>query len=411
MVAPPLMLSSGGLHARRRNVACRLPRPASDGALNKAPRGAGATAALGAACRRPSVDSKQGPPSLPNGVSVCHVLSFVTEHAAPDDALAERRSTRFAAQALRKQRAEANKEGSVADELIAEGEVSFTTSGALAGPARIHVAHAWDASMADLADCLARDAEGDLDRRYSVDVFSTDLLAPLDDPPAAVQRTIAGAKEVLLVLDKDGLALQRLWVLFEAMLALDAGKLRVRRSSPSGFGNSEAALRKWEERLDAADWVLAQATRKTDDKRVRACADRLWELNGKGIEHMLAQLKKLLRREIYGLILVGAVEKGDKAAVGACLDAGASPEQQDAYGNTVEELAAHNGRQDIEDFIFERRMKGRPHARLAEFFATDALVAAAESGDAHQDVLTPFLTQGGLDSEEEDEDEEVPDFG
>jgi len=399
------MMLSSGTRNRRRNVACQLPRPASDSSLIRSKHTASAPT-LGLSCRPASASKEKGPPP-PTGVSVAHMLWFLSEQKAPDDAPPERSSTRWAAQALRKGRQEEDLTGSVADDLLAEGATSFATGAVLAGAVRTHVAHAWDASLADLVDCLAKDSGGDLDRRYSLDVFTADLLAPPDDPPAAVHRTVAAAKEVLLVLDAEGVALKRLWVLFEALLAVAVdGKLRVRCSAPKGYGDSEEALRSWEARIDAVDWVLATATRKTDDKRLRNFAERNWEMNGKGVERMLAQLKKQLRKEVYGQILIGAVQKGNKAAVAACLDAGASPEQQDAFGNTVEELAAHHGRQDIEDFLFTKRMNGRPHTALSEFFSADALVEAAESGEVAQDALTPFLTQAdGLDEEEFDEED------
>jgi len=183
--------------------------------------------------------------------------------------------------------------------------------------------------------------------------------------------------------------------LFEALLALDAGKLRVCCSAPGGYGVSEEALRQWQGRIDAIDWVLAETTRKCDDKRLRAQADRLWELQGKGIERLLAQLKKFLRREIYGQILLGAVEAGNLKAVVGLLDSGANPEQKDAFGNTVEELASSNGRPDIEEVIFERRMRGKVHCDLSAFFDPHELLNSCD--DVPEDVLVPFLTEPSIE--------------
>jgi len=236
-----------------------------------------------------------------------------------------------------------------------------------------------------------------------VDVFTADLHAAVEDPVTEVQRSIAGAGDVLLVLDAEARALGRVWVLFEALLAVAAGKLRVRCSAPGGFGASEEDISAWEDRIDAADWVLAQATRRTDERRLRAYADKAWESGARGLEQRLAQLKGFLRREVYGQLLIAAVERGDRRAVEAALDRGASPEQQDALGNTAEELAAFNGHAELEELLFARRMHKIPHQRLSAFFQTRELLAAA--GAVHPDVLVPFLTQavdedtGGSDGE------------
>jgi len=226
------------------------------------------------------------------------------------------------------------------------------------------------------------------------------LQSPPEDPVVAVQSVVARTREVLLVLDAEGKALSRLWVLFEALLAFGAGKLRIRSSAPQGFGASEKELLQWEERIDAIDWILAKATRRADEDRLRAFAKRTWDAGGKGMERRQAQLKILLRREVYGQILLGAIARGDRAAVEAALEKGAKPDQQDALGSTAEELASFYGREDIADILFERRMRGMKHLPLSSFFTPGELVAAC--GSASADALRPFLTEP--DSSEETRD-------
>jgi len=300
-----------------------------------------------------------------------------------------------------------------------EGERHFVTGGALCGPAPIYVAHAWDASFSDLAACLLRDAAGELDARYSIDLFSTDLISPPDDPVVVAQAAIAGAREVLLVLDAEGIALKRLWVLFESMVALEKGKLRVRCSAPGGFGDTEAALREWTGRIDALDWVLSEATRKSDEKRLRWFAERTWEMHGKGIERVLAQFRKFLRKEVYGQILVGAVCRGDRHTCETLLDEGASIEQLDGHGNTLEEIASSEGFGELEEMLFERRMAGKPHCPLSTYFEVGELMASTE--EVPDEVLAPFFTELGADvgaclaepmaDEEYDEDDVVVSLG
>jgi hypothetical protein len=211
-----------------------------------------------------------------------------------------------------------------------------------------------------------------------VDVFGIDLQSPPEDPVAFVQQLVAVVDEVLLVVDLEGKALRRLWVVFEVLLAFHAGKLRVRCASSNGFGSSEAALKTWEAHLDAADWALADTTRKSDEKRLKAYAERVWESGGKSMERTMAQLRRSLRQDIYSQILVAAVEVGDRKAVIAALDLGASPEAQDHLGNTAEELATFNGRTDIYDLLFDRRMQQRGHLSLSEWALNPSELAKSE---------------------------------
>jgi hypothetical protein len=284
--------------------------------------------------------------------------------------------------------------GSYADRL--RGETHFATGSPVTGKYCRHVVHAWDAKFADLVGCVVEDAGGHLDQYYNVDVFTTCLGQLPADPVANVRQAVAASSEVLLVLDSDALALRRLWVLFELFLALNLSKpLRVRCSAPGGFGASVASLKTWEANIDIADWGQAETTRKSDDKRVRGYVERTWEQQGKGTERRLAQLKLLLRREVYGQILIAAVGAGDRTAVAAAIDLGATPEQQDAMGNTAEELAAFGGHTDIEEMLFVRRMCGKTRARLSSFFTPEALIGA--HGRATGGASTPayLLDVGG----------------
>lgn len=330
----------------------------------------------------------------PYGVSVAFLLNYIEDnHPDPDAEKAildpvlgsseqpdgeSIATSRTAALALKRRMQEAGEEGSYVD--VLGDKEHFVTGGQLAGRTSTHVVHAWDAGFRELVTCVASDAQGDLDRRYGIDVFATDLLNPPCDPIANVQGLIAGAGDVLLVLDSEGKALKRLWVLFEAFLALGAGKLRVRCGSASGFGSSQASLRAWESRIDAADWVLAEATRSSDDKRLRKFADTEWEMKGRGVERMLVQLKMFLRSHVYGQILVSAVEAGNRQAVELALDLGADPNTRDRLGNPVEELAAFNGRGDIERLLFEKRMQKMPHLRLSAFFNPRELAESDQAG-------------------------------
>jgi len=323
------------------------------------------------------------------GVSVAFLLNELAEHSPPRGPADC--TTRSVALAVKRRMRAAGEEGPYTRML--EGQKHFLTGGALSGSSRVHVVHAWDASFAGLVECISADAGGNLDQRYFVDVFSADLQEPAADAVASVQRLVAGADEVLLIMDIEGKALVRLWVIFEALLAHSAGKLRVR--PVSGFGSNEAALREWEAKLDAADWMLGEATRGGDEKRLRSFATRAWDSSGRGIERMMAQLKIWMRREVYGEILIGAVEAGDKRSVEKALDMGARPEQRDRQGNTAEALASYLGRTDIEDLLFERRLRNRNHLPLSAFFGAAELAAAA--GRVEPPVLKPFITQPGLE--------------
>lgn len=283
------------------------------------------------------------------------------------------------------------------------GTKHFVTEGLLCGPAAVHVAHAWDSNFRDLVNSLVADSRGDLDKRYALDVFCADMHAPSDDPVGTVQGLVAAASEVLLLLDGEGKALSRLWVLFEVLLGFAAGKLRLRCSAAGGFGSSQEALKGWEAKIDGVDWVLAEATRKSDEKRLRGFVEREWEAFGRGIERRLVQLKMFLRKEIYGQVLVNAVEAGNLKAVEAALDLGANPGQMDSMGNTVEELAAFAGRDDIERVLFERRMKGQPHLDLSAFLNPKEFEGV--------DAANWFVTEGPSDYDEDEEalDDPLPD--
>ncbi|CAJ1455927.1 unnamed protein product [Effrenium voratum] len=283
-----------------------------------------------------------------------------------------------------------------------ESEVHPLTGGRVAGPCRTHVAHAWDASYEELIDCIVRDAGSDLDRRYSLDVFGAEHLEEAKtDPVAAVQALILGVQEVLLVLDKDGLCLSRLWVLAEAMMAIS--KLRV--SSAVHFSGSEAELLKWEACIDAVDWAVA-TSRKADERRLRTFAERVWDM-GIGTDRLVTQLKVLLRKEVYGQILLKAVEQGDVGAIEAALQRGAPLEQRDVDGNTLEDLACFYNHPEIEEMLFQRRMQGMAHRPLSMFFKAEDLLE--ECGRAHPEVLMPFLTQpiDGTEPSDDESDEEA----
>jgi len=386
-----------------------MSRSSSEGALGK-PRSAAPRQRVDAALPRlPSASQVGAPP----GVSTAFLVSFMVDYRPPKDAPPERRSTRAMAAALRRRRQEEGDEAVLGAVTLAQNEELHPLTGKpVAGSAQTHVAHAWEADFSELVDCLVKDAGCDFDRRYHLDVFGADHLpapdssprtesapskpaaqsqASGDDPVASVQGIITGAKEVLLVLDTEVKALGRLWVLFEAMMALPTGKLRIRSADPKGFGSSEADVLKWEERIDAVDWSLADCTRKTDERRLKSFEQRVWETHGSGTEKLLAQLKVLLRREVYGQLILGAVEAGDKKAVEALLKRGASAEQRDADGNSLEDLASFYKHQAIEDLLFERRMGGMTHKSLSSFFSSDELLA--NSGGADPGVLAPFMTE------------------
>lgn len=397
-----------------------LPRPASDSALTSAPHHApGSHKALFAAAREAgnapgergahkattsnsvasrsrsgygghassAIDAESGDLAMlpqdvsvvtaaPVGVSVAFLMSYVSNHGLNLDAPPPGDTTRAVAQALKRLLKQKNEIGPHTRTLAEQ--THSVTGGSLAGSTSVHVAHAWDSDFNGLVDTLVKDAAGDLDKTYWVDVFCTDLHSAPEDPVAFVQQLVVGADDVLLVIDPEGEALRRLWVVFEALLAFHAGKLRVRCASPDGFGSSEAALKRWETYLDAADWATSDVSRKSDEKRLKAYAEKAWDSGAKSIERTLAHFKMSLRRDIYGQILVAAVEAGDRKAVVAALDLGASPETQDHLGNTVEELATFNGRNDISDLLFDRRMQQRGHLSLAEWALNPSELAKSD---------------------------------
>lgn len=328
-----------------------------------------------------------------------------------------------------------------AAEIAAEGEAHPMTGGLLAGPAAVHVVHAWDSDFVDLVSSLSRDCQGDLDELYHIDLFSAEaassaaaavakskgecyrsapvpfgeeptpsacsrmeLREPEEDSVSITKAAVAGAKEVLLVLDAEGRALQRLWVIFELLLAVSQGKrLRVRCSSNGGagpgggFGTSEEAIKRWEARVDAVDWSLSEVSKKSHERRLRGFAERFWEgglaLSTGGVEQLLARLKIRLRQELYSQVFLGAVEVGDKAAVLSALDRGISPMQRDSSGNMPEDVAAFYGHEDIEDLLFARRVGSLAHPPLSSFFGKKELALASETGLVEPALYKPFLTQ------------------
>jgi len=328
------------------------------------------------------------PPPQAHGVSAAFLCTHMVEHRQSADAPEDQHTTRWLAENLKRRMQSDEESGPYIEKLC--GEYHAVTQGRMAGKAAVYVAHAWDAPVSELVDIVLADAGGNLDVCYAVDVFTADLHDPPSDPVAAVRQAVTGVSDFLLALDSQAIAFHRLWVLFEAMVAVGIGKkFRVRCASPDGFGSSERALKMWEAHVDAIDWVLSESSRKSDERRIRSYAARTWEQNGKGVERMLAQLKTVLRREIYGQILISAVEAGDKVAVLAALEMGVNPEQQDAMGNTAEELASFNGFTDIEELLFEKRMTGQTHLTLTAFFAPKELEKAQESADPA--VLEPFM--------------------
>jgi len=84
-------------------------------------------------------------------------------------------------------------------------------------------------------------------------------------------------------------------------------------------------------------------------------------------------------------------------AVIAALDLGADPDAEDLMGNTGEELASFDGRTDIQNVIFERRMKQRFHVPLAEWALDPSQLANSEQAEW---FVTEYLG-GHLSSEEE----------
>lgn len=246
------------------------------------------------------------------------------------------------------------------------GERYFLTDGLLCGPSQTWVAHAWDMEFKLLTTALENDAKGDFDRRYTLDLFGVDLHAACADPVAAVKAGISRCSEVLLVLDAEACVLGRLWVLFEVLLAMDACKLRSCCAAPGGFGSSEGAVRAWETRIDQIDWVQARATRRSDERRLRQYADKVWE-PAKGVESLLCKLKKLLRVEVHSQILLAATLAGDEGAVRAAIAAGADVQRPDSYGNTAEMLASYHGHPQLEELLFAERVKHQQHMDFRSF--------------------------------------------
>eukprot|EP00929_Paragymnodinium_shiwhaense_P013885 TRINITY_DN121732_c0_g1_i1.p1 TRINITY_DN121732_c0_g1~~TRINITY_DN121732_c0_g1_i1.p1 ORF type:complete len:479 (-),score=143.10 TRINITY_DN121732_c0_g1_i1:137-1465(-) len=326
-----------------------------------------------------------------DGVSAAWLFTFCKELGQLAEKSPEARATRTVAMSRKKELQAFGKAGPYLE--LLRDELHFVTRKPIVAKASVHVAHAWDAGFPELVDCIVADSDGQLDRYYVVDVFTTDLNEEQADPVSGIRNSLAVVDEVLIVLDSEAIALRRLWVLFEAMLALSIGKrLRVRSAaSEKGFGSSTADLKRWEAYVDATDWVLAETRKQGDEKRIRGFVERSWEQSGRGVERMLSQLKVVLRREIYGQIFIKAVEAGDLQAVKSALDMGVSPELMDGNGNTAEDLASFGGRSDIEELLFERRMGGQAHKALSEFFSAAELSQAQER--AHPDVLQPFLTE------------------
>merc|ERR1719440_218602 len=184
---------------------------------------------------------------------------------------------------------EAGETGSYADSLMEEKHP--VTKGALVGSPEVYVAHAWDSGFQSMVEALVSFSQGELDKRYMVDVFSADLFSPPQDPVTTVMNNVTNADTVLLLVDAEGAALRRLWVILDALLASQAGNLKVRCTAPGGFGSSEKALKTWEALIDRADWGLAETSRKADEKRLRAFAEQEWETRGKGVERVLAQFR------------------------------------------------------------------------------------------------------------------------
>lgn len=388
-----------------------LGRSTSEGSLKRNLSAAPRQRVAAVLPRRPAPIVERPVVSAPIGVSVAHLISRLVEqrHASAADAMHQEQpcTTRAFAAALRRRRQDLGDEAVLgAADLAERRENSDLTGAAAAGPAATHVVHAWDADFSELVDCLSKDAGSDFDRLYSLDVFgsahlpssssdspssASNTASAGDDPVTTVQSLVNGSKDILLVLDTQAKALERLWVLFESLLAVQGGKLRIRSANPAGFGNSKKDILQWEARIDSIDWGVADVTRKSDEKRMRAFADRVWETHGSGIERMLAQFKVLLRREVNGHLLIGAVEAGDREAVEAALERGASLIQRDADGNTLEDLASFCEHPDIEDLLFERRMGGMAHKSLSTFFEAKEL--AVSSDEVYADVLAPFMTE------------------
>jgi len=232
------------------------------------------------------------------------------------------------------------------------------------------------------------DAKGDLDKKYCLDLFSTDL--QVEDCVAVAKAGICTSSDVLLVLDAEGRSLGQLWVIFESLLAAELGKLRVCCSNSAGFGSSEASLRAWETRIDAVDWVQARATRRNDEKRLRRFAEKVWEKQGSGMDGMVARLTKVLRREVYSEILLAAAREGNTSAVHAAIAAGADPQRKDAFGNTGEMVASYAGHVEIENLLFAERMKHQAHLNFDQYLDPERFPIAVP-----ENVDLSFVTEPG----------------
>lgn len=344
---------------------------------------------------RPNSGQHQREPTL--GVSAAHVATFAGVHGGVGF------STRAVAHALKLEAKQTGAEGPLVDRIA--GDVHFITGQAIVGAATVHVVHAWDSTFREVGSAVLADCAGDVDKKYSMDFFSLDQHAHYDDPVTTLHSLLEAVPEVVLVLDAQASALKRLWVLFESLVAFDLGKLRIRCSSPSGFGDSQESLRTWQHHVDSVDWVLAETTKAADDKRIRGFVQRQWTLCGKDVERKLALLRKFLRREIYGQIAVAAVMIGNKATVAALLEAGIDPGRMDEFGNTLEELASSCEHPEVEEMLFEHRMRKLNHLPLSAFFGVREMMKASEC--AAESVLQPFLTEPSVE-EPLLSDDEVP---
>ncbi|CAK9068016.1 unnamed protein product [Durusdinium trenchii] len=241
-----------------------------------------------------------------------------------------------------------------------------------------HVAVAEEANFEELVDCLVADCGSELERSYRVELAPQEL-----DELEELEASVRSAEEVLLILDRQ--------VLTSCLLCCSTSRrLRV-TSPPETFRGSASELLCWEQRLDGLDWQQLTAKGDAATRKLRTFAEQKWDLRGIGTDRLLSQLKVLLRRYIYGQILLKAVQLGDLEAVEAALERGASLDQRDADGNTLEDLARFCNHEEIEEFLFERRMQGMIHQPLSHFFRAEELIA--QCSDADPTVLMPFMTQ------------------
>eukprot|EP00913_Durusdinium_trenchii_P024913 g23384.t1 len=290
-----------------------------------------------------------------------------------------------------------------------------------------HVAVAEEANFEELVDCLVADCGSELERSYRVELAPQEL-----DELEELEASVRSAEEVLLILDRQAFCLSNSWVLTSCLLCCSTSRrLRV-TSPPETFRGSASELLCWEQRLDGLDWQQLTAKGDAATRKLRTFAEQKWDtwteafqprrlpcwswtwktllvewverkcsesdLRGIGTDRLLSQLKVLLRRYIYGQILLKAVQLGDLEAVEAALERGASLDQRDepwrkhgADGNTLEDLARFCNHEEIEEFLFERRMQGMIHQPLSHFFRAEELIA--QCSDADPTVLMPFMTQ------------------